>query len=220
MNGAHDMGGTMGFGPVRPEHDEPVFHHRWEGRVRAMTTVMGVPGGWNIDQGRFAREDVSPAEYLSKTYYEIWYAGLVRQALEKGLVGADEIAAGRMLHPPKPVPGIVAAERVAPALATRKPYTREVAEPARFAVGDRVRTRNLHPTGHTRLPRYVRGHVGTVTHVHGAHVFPDVNATGAGEAPQWLYTVRFSGPELWGAEADPTLTVSVDAWESYLEVPA
>jgi nitrile hydratase subunit beta len=80
-----------------------------------------------------------------------------------------------------------------------------------------VRARNMHPTGHTRLPRYVRGHIGTVMDVHGAHVFPDSNAAGLGEAPQWLYNVRFAGRELWGEAADPTLTVSVDAWETYLE---
>jgi nitrile hydratase subunit beta len=106
---------------------------------------------------------------------------------------------------------------VAPMLAKGSSYERPVATPARFAVGDRVRARNMHPTGHTRLPRYVRGHAGTVTHVHGAHVFPDSNAAGQGEAPQWLYTVRFTGRELWGEAADPTVSVSVDAWESYME---
>ena len=83
--------------------------------------------------------------------------------------------------------------------------------------GDRVRTRNLNPRGHTRLPRYARDKTGVIERVHGAFVFPDTNAHGAGEHPQWLYTVRFSGPELWGEEADPTIAVSVDAWESYLE---
>ena len=80
-----------------------------------------------------------------------------------------------------------------------------------------IRDRNMHPTTHTRLPRYVRGHVGVIEHVHGCHVFPDTNSTGAGENPQWLYTVRFLGRELWGADSDPTVSVSVDAWEPYLE---
>ena len=75
----------------------------------------------------------------------------------------------------------------------------------------------MHPSGHTRLPRYVRGHVGTIERVHGCHVFPDANAAGAGENPQWLYAVRFDGRELWGAESDPKLKVSVDAWEPYLD---
>ena len=86
-----------------------------------------------------------------------------------------------------------------------------------FKPGDKVRAKNINPLTHTRLPRYVRGHVGTVERVVGFHVFPDRNAQGAGENPQWLYTVRFDGRELWGPDGDPTSTVSVDAWESYLE---
>jgi nitrile hydratase len=220
MNGAHDMGGVMGFGPVVAERDEPVFHTRWEARVRAMTFAMALPMAANIDQGRFAREDVSPLEYLSKSYYEIWFAGLVRMLAERGLVMADELAAGEALHPAKPVARTLKADDVGPMLARRGPYTRDIEAAARFSVGERVRARNIHPRGHTRLPRYVRGHLGTVTHLHGAHVFPDSNAAGLGEAPQWLYTVRFAGTELWGEAADPTVTVSVDAWESYLEPAA
>jgi nitrile hydratase len=75
----------------------------------------------------------------------------------------------------------------------------------------------MHPTGHTRLPRYARGKAGTLERVHGAHVFPDSSARGEGEKPQWLYTVRFAGRELWGEEADAALAVSIDAFESYLE---
>jgi nitrile hydratase subunit beta len=217
MNGAHDMGGVMGFGPVRPEKNEPVFHHRWEGRVRAMTFAMAPPMGLNIDRGRFYREDMPPPAYLSKSYYEIWLHGLTRALRESGLVAADELAAGRPLHPAKPVQRIIAAGDIAAALAKRNPYERKIDAPARFKPGDRVRARNMHPAGHTRLPRYVRGRAGMVTHVHGAHVFPDSNAAGLGEASQWLYAVRFTGAELWGEGADPALTVSVDAWESYLE---
>jgi hypothetical protein len=190
MNGAHDMGGAMGFGPVVAEKNEPVFHFEWEGRVRAMTMAMGAPMGSNIDQGRFAREDRSPSDYLSKTYYELWFAGLMRMLLDRGLVVTEELTAGRSLRSAKPV---------------------------RFKAGDHVRARNFHPTGHTRLPRYVRGHFGTVTHAHGVYVFPDSNAAGLGEAPQWLYNICFTGCELWGEAADPTLTISVEAWESYLE---
>jgi nitrile hydratase len=93
---------------------------------------------------------------------------------------------------------------------------RQATRPARFARGDRVRAENIHPPGHTRLPRYVRGRVGTILSVHGANVFPDSRAHGLGEHPQWLYTVCFTGRELWGAEADPSVTVSVDAFEPYL----
>jgi nitrile hydratase len=217
MNGAQDMGGAMGFGPVIPEPNEPVFHAPWESRVLAMTVAMGPPGGWNIDQSRFARENVPPVQYLSNSYYEIWFAGLTRLLIDRGFVAPDELASGHRTQPPKPVSNVITADTAMPMLAKGRSAERPVAAPARFAVGDMVRTHNMHPTGHTRLPRYVRGRTGIITHLHGGHVFPDTNARNEGENPQWLYTVRFTGTELWGEVADPTLTVSVDAWESYLE---
>jgi len=217
MNGAHDMGGVMGFGPVIPENNEPVFHFEWQGRVRAMTIAMGAPMGANIDQGRFARENVPPLEYLSRSYYELWFAGLTRMLLDRVLVTPEELAAGRSMNAIKPVPRILNAGDVASLLSKGRPYERTIATPSRYKADDRVRARNIHPAGHTRLPRYVRGRVGTVTRVHGAHVFPDSNAAALGEAPQWLYNVRFTAAELWGEAADPTVSVSVDAWESYLE---
>lgn len=220
MNGAHDMGGTMGFGPVVAEKSEPVFHTRWEARVRALVMAMGRPLGTNIDEGRFAREDVSPAEYLSKSYYEIWYAGVVRQLLERGLLAEDELAAGKSLHPAVPVASTLPADAVAAALSTRFPYDRPAAAPNVFSLGSKVRTRNIHPAHHTRLPRYARDKVGVISLIHGPHVFPDSNASGRGESPQWLYTVRFDARELWGADADPTASMSIDAWESYLEPAA
>ncbi len=137
--------------------------------------------------------------------------------LRQGLVTEDELAAGHALGPPKPVARVLKAETVPAALAKGSPCERPAQTPARFAVGDRVMTKIMHPAGHTRLPRYARGKRGFVERVHGAHVFPDSSAAGQGENPQWLYTVRFSGPELWGEEADPNLVVSIDAWESYLE---
>lgn len=218
MNGAADMGGMMGFGPVRHEgEDEPKFHAEWEKRVLAMTLAVGATGQWNIDMSRSARESLPPPQYYAKTYYEIWLAGIEKLMIERGMISADEIEAGRVLAPPKKLPRILTAEAVPVVLAKGGPTERESDQPARFNVGDRVRARNMHPAGHTRLPRYVRGHVGTVELRHGVHVFPDSNAKGQGEQPQWLYTVRFEGRELWGSDADPTLSVSVDAWDSYLE---
>lgn len=216
MNGAHDMGGMDGFGPVKIESDEPLFHAAWERRAFALTLAMGRPGGWNIDMSRFARENRAPIDYLSKSYYQLWLAGLETLMAERGLVTADEIDAGRPLHPAKNVP-VLSAPDVAPMLARGAPTEREAAVPARFGVGDRVRAKELHPRTHIRLPRYVRGRVGTIELVHGAHVFPDSHAHGGGEQPQWLYTVAFEARELWGDDADPTSRVSVDAWDSYLE---
>jgi nitrile hydratase len=217
MNGAHDMGGVHGFGPVEPEPNEPPFHADWERRAFALTLAMGPAGGWNLDMSRSAREDRPPEDYLAKSYYEIWLAGLERLLAARSLVAKDEIAAGCMLHPPKPVKRTLSPDDVGKVLYRGGPTAREARVPARFKPGHRVRARNIHPRTHTRLPRYVRGHVGIVEEVRGCHVFPDSNATGAGENPQWLYTVRFDGRELWGPDGDPTSKVSVDAWEPYLE---
>jgi nitrile hydratase subunit beta len=217
MNGVHDMGGMHGFGTVSPEPHEPVFHADWERRVLALTLAMGATGEWNLDASRFARENRPPDEYLNKSYYEIWLAGLQRLLAEHGLVSEDEISAGRALEPCKPVRKILAAADVAAALTRGAATNRERAQPAVFNVGDRVRAKNMNPHTHTRLPRYVRGHIGTVSATHGCHVFPDTNAHGRDEDPQWLYTVSFDGRELWGPEADRALTVSIDAFEPYLE---
>jgi nitrile hydratase subunit beta len=217
MNGAHDMGGVHGFGAVLPEPDEPIFHTDWERRVLALVLAMGATGQWTLDAARFARENRPPAEYLSKSYYQIWLAGLEQLLVERGLVAPGELAAGRSLWPAKAVERTLAARDTARLLERGGPTDREAPRPARFKVGDQVRAKNIHPVTHTRLPRYVRGHTGTIACVHGCHVFPDSNAHGHGEDPQWLYTVAFPGRELWGAAADPTVTVSVDAFEPYLE---
>jgi nitrile hydratase len=217
MDGAHDMGGVKGFGQVEPEPNEPVFHGDWERRAFALTLAMATPGRWNIDMSRFARENRPPDDYLSKSYYQIWLAGLERLMLERGLVASDEIDAAKPLHPAKQVAKTLTRDGVAAMLHRGGPTERAATSPARFAVGDRVRAKDIHPPTHTRLPRYVRGHIGIVERVIGCHVFPDSNAIGKGEDPQWLYTVVFDGRELWGAEAETGTTVSVDAWEPYME---
>lgn len=216
MDGAHDMGGVPGFGSVVPEPNEPVFHAKWEGRIFAMTLAMTKPGKWNIDMSRSAREDLSPKEYLNKTYFQIWVSGLERLLVDRDLVAPDEIETGQVRLPHKNV-SVLKADEVAGMLRHGGPSERESTQPARFAVGDRVRMKMINPPTHTRLPHYVRGHVGMIELLHGTHVFPDSNATGRGEDPQCLYTVTFDGRELWGEASDSSVKVSVDAWDSYLE---
>ncbi|MFO1323938.1 MAG: nitrile hydratase subunit beta [Burkholderiales bacterium] len=216
MNGVHDMGGMQGFGPVVPEIDEPRFHAAWERRVFALTLAMGGTGAWTLDQTRAARESLPPAHYLASSYYRIWLDGLDRMLRERGLATPDELADGRLRARPLPLPRVLTADRVPAALLRGSPVQRDAASPARFAVGDRVRARNVHPRTHTRLPRYCRGKPGTIARVHGAHVLADASATGAGELPQWLYTVRFAAADLWGADTTAS-AVHADLWESYLE---
>lgn len=216
MNGGQDLGGMQGFGRVRPEPDEPWFHADWERRVFGMALTMGATGTWTLDGARHARESLSPGEYLTSSYYRIWFRALEGQVVRHGLVAEAELAQGAALAPPAPVKRVLAAADV-PGLVTRgNPALREAPAPALFAVGAEVRARNAHPTGHTRLPRYARGKRGIIEAVDGVFVFPDTNAEGV-EAPQWMYAVRFAAQELWGEDADPTASVTLSAWESYLE---
>jgi nitrile hydratase beta subunit len=217
MNGGQDLGGAQGHGPVMPEANEPIFHDEWERRAFALTLAMAMPGGWNIDMSRFARENRDPVEYLSMSYYQLWFAALESMLKDRELVNDDEIVVGHSLQPPIPVKRILSPDDVLKVLHRGGPTERETNTKPAFKAGDKVRAKTIETLAHTRLPRYVRGHLGVIERVIGCHVFPDSNATGAGEDPQWLYTVRFSGHELWGADADPSVKVSVDAWEPYLE---
>jgi nitrile hydratase beta subunit len=215
MNGVHDMGGMHGFGKVEPEPNEPTFHADWEGRVLAMQRAIRFTRAWNIDMSRAAQERLPARVYLGASYYQRWALGMERNALEQGLIDADELAAGHALRPGKPLKRMTT-DDLAGAF-TRGSFFRPTSSKARFKPGDRVRAKNINPPSHTRLPRYARGRVGVVEAIRGCHVFPDAAATGVGENPQWLYTVVFDGRELWGAQADPTLKISVEAFEPYLD---
>ena len=217
MDGIHDLGGVDGFGIVAAERDEPVFHHRWEGRTFAMSTAMGAAGVWNIDMGRHGVERLAPQVYLSSSYYERWLRRLELLLIEHGLVSADELAHGVSARTGTTLPrGPFTADRV-PRVLQRASYTREPQAAPEFVPGQRVRARNIHPPSHTRLPRYVRGHVGVIERLIAVNVFPDSVVRGEGDQPQWLYTVCFDGYELWGEDAEPGVSVSIDAFEPYLE---
>jgi len=183
----------------------------------AMNRAMGAAGAYNIDMSRFSLESLPPTDYLGSSYYRKWFLGLERRLLALGFVDADEVASGHALRPAKPLKRGAFTPADVERVMTRGSFSRTPQGPARYQPGDRVRAKNIHPTTHTRLPRYVRGHVGTVERVHGAHVFPDSAAMGKGDDPQWLYTVRFEGRDLWGPDSDPTVKVSVEAFEPYLD---
>jgi nitrile hydratase subunit beta len=217
MDGIHDMGGMDGFGKVAAEADEPVFHADWEGRVLALNRAIGSRGLWNIDQGRYGIERLDPQVYLAASYYQKWFLRLEKMCLDHGVVSADEIASGRASHTAMALPRGAFTSGDVEAVQKRASFGRPAAASAAFKPGDRVRARNIHPKSHTRLPRYVRGHVGVVERLHGAHVFPDSVVLGLGEDPQWLYTVCFEGRDLWGDDAEPSVTISIEAFEPYLE---
>jgi nitrile hydratase len=217
MKGIHDMGGMQDMGPIEYEKNEPVFHARWESRVFAMFIAAGAWGRWNLDAFRHTREVLPPDDYLRVSYYEQWLSGLLDLLVRRGLVTPAEIASG------VPAPGgpeaspPLTADKIPAALPNRIHAHRDVKVCPRFQVGQRVRARNMHPTGHTRLPRYARGKVGTVYLDHGVYVFPDTNAHFLPEKPQHVYSVRFAARELWGEQAAAKDSVYVDLWDDYLE---
>lgn len=209
-----DLGGMAGMGSVVPEPNEPVFHGNWEATAFALTLAMGSTGSWNIDMSRRARETLP--DYLSLGYYQIWINALCKLLTEQGLVTEEEIKAGHRLCPALPVKRVLTASIVAGVLAQGSPTERATANPALFSVGDCVRTCQARAEHHTRLPGYARGKVGCIAAVRAMHVYPDTNAQGLGEQPQWLYSVAFEGRTLWGQASDPGLKVYIDAWEPYL----
>ncbi|TMQ21640.1 MAG: nitrile hydratase subunit beta [Deltaproteobacteria bacterium] len=225
MNGAHDLGGMHGFGPVEPEPDEPAFHAAWERRAFGLTLAMGAWRRWNLDMSRSEREQMPPAEYLATTYYEHWLFGLERLLVKHGLVSPEEIARVRRGEPtPSSGPAAIADDALRPdsvprMLGNRRAARLDDAVAPRFHVGQIVRARNIHPLGHTRLPRYVRGHQGAVAIDHGVFIFPDTHAAGEGTRPQHVYSVRFEARELWGPDAPARDSVHVDLWDDYLEAP-
>jgi len=201
-----DLGGQNVRGAIVPEPEGELFHAPWEPRVMALVVAMGPTGLSNIDMNRAARETLP--NYRDLSYYEIWLAALEKLLLQKGVLGDA---------PPAPKQ-VLRADLVAAVIGKGSPAARAPVGPARYALEDRVRTVAAQPEHHTRLPAYARGKVGVVERVHGAHVFPDTNAQGLGESPQWLYTVAFDEKELWGAQGPKQhSTISVDAFEPYLE---
>lgn len=224
MSRIHDMGGRYGTGPVDPgQPDDAPFTAEWQIRAHAVTTLSMPLGKWNIDMRRHARERLAPKDYSRFSYYEKWIAAVTDmlvagQVLSNAdLTGKDDTATDAAIKARKTTP-----EQVQAAAGKRFPYTRETDAKARYAPGDAVVTlsragNRLIDGGHTRLPAYAVGARGRVLLSHGAHVFPDSNAHGLGEAPQPLYTVVFPASELWTHPEHPEDEVTLDLWESYLE---
>lgn len=207
MDGIHDLGGMSGFGAVEIERDEPVFHERWEARAFALSNLSTrVLELCNVHEHRHALERMDPAQYLAASYYERWVTGVATLLVEKGVVTRAELearAGGRfpLARPAAAVKPI----RVAPG------------ERARFAAGDTVRVRDIHPAGHTRVPRYVRGKRGVVVRASRAFEFPDLAGHALPAHLEHTYHVEFEARELWTDAAESRETVIVDLWESYLE---
>ena len=149
-----------------------------------MVRAMGAAGAFNIDTSRFYREALPPHVYLVSSYYKKWLLGLEDLLIDKGYIAADEVA-GRPRAASRPSRSSAASSRSTMSSASwcAASSAAPAPAPAKFKPGDRVRAKNIHPATHTRLPRYVRGHVGVVERDHGCHVFPDSAAIEARREP-------------------------------------
>ena len=215
MNGIHDMGGMQDMGPVRPEKNEPVFHAPWEGRIFALG--MAIDGPWTYAEWRYQQELIPPSDYLRMSYYERRVTSLPQLLVKAGLVTPAELESGRPAAASTVTRRVLKAHEVAPMLAAGWPSSRNIPATARFHAGQRVRARNINPVGHTRLPRYARGKLGTIMRDHGVFVFPHTDGHELGEMPQHVYSVRFDARELWGSAASQSDSVYVDLWDDHLE---
>jgi nitrile hydratase len=221
MNGMHDMGGMHGFGPVVREEHEPVFHAPWEGRVFAMqrATPVPIPGG-----SRQHIEQMDPVHYLTSSYYEKWLHARIQGLIEAGVVTAEELEARTAYyrhHPQAPVPrrdDPALVQRVLAGMRTHQSPFRDLPIQPKYRLGEAIRVRNMHPPGHTRLPRYVRGKRGTVTRYYGICDLQDTMPPEVDRPAEPVYAVRFEARELWGEDAEANSVLYIDMWESYLEL--
>jgi nitrile hydratase len=220
VNGIHDCGGVDGLGRIARESAEPVFHAEWERRVFALLWALGFNGFWNLDEFRHAIERMPAIEYLQTSYYEHWLHAMETLLVEKHIASADDLSAARGRAAPRGHMSQSGAPMNTPAvvhlIANGFPSKILDGGAAGFKVGDRIRTRNINPSGHTRLPRYARGRQGVIERDYGVFPFPDRNAHG-GSAAEHVYLVRFSAQEVWGAEASTRDSLRLDLWEPHME---
>ncbi|MFE2942990.1 nitrile hydratase subunit beta [Streptomyces sp. NPDC059255] len=226
MIGVHDVGGYH-MGPIQTK-DDVVFHEDWEGLTFALLLVSGVQGTWALDEFRHIIEQMPPAEYLETPYYIHWLESIEELCVRDGFVTRDELAArqqdireGRALPAVtgEPDPEVVEKLREGTrgiayvGLGARRPD-----QPQNFTVGDRVRAHVRAVPGHTRLPWFVWGKTGVIVAYSGTYPLADTVAHREGENPEPTYAVRFEGTDLWGPGAEPNTSVTMDLYESYMDV--
>jgi nitrile hydratase subunit beta len=218
VDGIADMGGTPGWGSMHPpRRDEPVFKEPWEPRAFALAIFSNRVSGGNLDSFRHALERLDRAHYIDDGYYGRWLNAGELRLIDSAILAPGAIdARARNLRgehveePPIPEP---AKPDYAP---TAEGTLRSLDTAPAFAVGERVRAKDMSVPGHTRLPRYVRGHVGVVDIIQPAGVLPDSNAHFLGENPQYVYSVRFDSRDVWGVDAE-SFELTIELFESYLE---
>ncbi len=214
MNGIHDMGGMDGFGPLDVS-DDAIFHDDWERRARAMAHLSWKRGFINLDLLRRGMEEMPPAGYLETPYFGRWLHSTEQGLIERGFLTQAEVDERVRAMQESTFEPHAPGEPVGWIAKPVPPDPNAVVH--RFAVGDPVRVRNVHVPGHTRCPRYLRGKTGVIRRCYGHEILADTNAHLLGDRPQVVYSVTFTGSEIWGESGDPRQLLSIDLWDSYLE---
>ncbi len=219
MDGIHDLGGKHGFGKVEHTRTQAPFQSPWEGKVFALIQSAGRMGAYrNVDRFRHAVERIDPVAYLSHGYYGRWLGALETTLVEAGILQQSAIQERYEALGGDPSALVAARPKANPDPQGDFPVaegSQRKVDHHRFEPGQRVITATVVKAGHTRLPAYARGKVGEIVSLHDGWVFPDTNAHGQGEQPQFLYTVRFSAESLWGDKSANTV-VHLDLFEPYL----
>lgn len=216
MDGIHDMGGMQGFGAVEHDPDEPVFYTDWEARMRGISASLTGPPDSTLDWGRFLIECIPPADYLSIEYYNKWYLEAAVNYISSGLVTIDELVSGKAKSIPEGMGEPMPPEMVRKEFGRREITAMPAVHPEQFQIKETVHARQMSPHGHTRLPRYIRGHTGRIHAYYGWHILPDANAHGD-KRGEPLYCVAFRASDLWPEDGRANDYVYIDMWESYLE---
>jgi nitrile hydratase subunit beta len=222
VDGPHDIGGRDGFGPVRSTPGYRPFPTEWERRIFGVALALVGQRVMTMDEVRYARERMAPAEYLGSRYFEQWLASVETCLDEAGVHSMTEVDCGVAALAAAPVdnrPNLPRPELLDQLLTTMRrglPRGEPPRVKASYSPGDSVRTISYSAPGHSRLPQYARGREGRVTAVLEPRPIPDRATHGEGTDPVPVYRVRFDGEELWGPRAEPHTTVDLDLWESYL----
>ena len=215
MDGAHDLGGRQGFGPVDAGEPEVPFHHDWEGRVWAIVRICRV-AGWTIDWWRHVRELIDPVDYLTRPYFDSWTQTHLAALIDSGVLTLEEVETGIASGPAATGMPVLTPDAVHRFARTTARFARSIKAAPRFAAGDAVATRRMGAAGHCRLPGYAQGRPGRIHAHHGAHLFADAGARGE-ERAEHMYSVAFEAADLWPEASGRRDRVFLDLWESYLE---
>jgi nitrile hydratase subunit beta len=221
MDGIADLGGTDGWGPVpRPRPDEPVFPEAWQGRAFALSMLAWRVAGQNVFAFRHGLENQDHDSYFGQGYFGRWINAAEICLINSAILAADAIDARARNICGEQVEEPAVPEPNKPDYVSSEASLRTIKAAPLFAVGERVRARDYSTPGHSRLPRYVRTHVGVVDQIRTPQVFPDTHAHFRGENAQHLYSVLFESTELWppgpGTDSE-SFDITVELFETYLE---